>query len=426
MVAFLFFLLFQPVQAPTRWPIESLTVEGNSNYSAGEILAAAGLKVGQTAGKEEFEAARKQLMATGFFASAGYSFKPAASGEGIAATLEIMEISDVYPIRFERLNAPPQELTDWLRRSDPLFRDKIPPSLPILDRYAKTIGAYLAARGRKINVIGKLAADKSNQFAVVFSPAAPPPSIAEVRFTGNSVIPAAALQSAIGGVAIGAPYTESGFRDLLDSSVRPLYNARGRIRVAFPKVTVEKAQQVEGVAVTVEVAEGEVYNLGEVRLAGEGLPEADLRKAAAFKTGGIADFSEIGAALDRIKSRLRHSGYLKPETSVERVIHDEEKKVDLVVHVDKGAQFLFGKLAIQGLDLDGEAEVRRLWGLKPGGPFDSDYPDYFLSRLREDGVFDNLGKTKSEIKIDEPSRTVDVTLTFGRAEKPASAPRRRN
>ena len=419
-------LLFQAVQPPTRWPIESLTAEGNSIYSSSEVLAAAGLKVGQTAGKEEFEAARQRLMTTGFFGSAGYRFKPAASGQGIAATVEVVEITEVFPIRFERLDASSQDLEDCLRRSDPLFRERIPPSLPILDRYAKSIEAFLATRGHKVAIVGKLSADKSNQFAVVFSPAAPPPSIAEVRFTGNSVLPATALQQALAGVAIGVPYTESGFRELLDSSVRPLYEARGRIRVAFPKVAVEKAQQVEGVALTVEVDEGEVYNLGEVRLAGEGLPEADLRKAAAFRTGEIADFSQIGGALDRIKQRLRRSGYLRPETSTERVVHDEQKKVDLVVHVDKGPQFLFGKLTIQGLNLDGEAEVRRRWAVKPGAPFDADYPDFFLASIREEGLFDNLGKTKSEIKIDEPSRSVDVTLAFGRAEKPAPDPRRRN
>ncbi len=419
-------LLLQAVQPAIRWPIESLAVEGNSLYSSAEILSAAGLKLGQPAGKEEFEAARQRLMTTGFFGSAGYRFKPAPSGKGIVATLEVAEITDVYPIRFERLDTPSPELEDCLRRSDPLFRQKIPPSLPILDRYAKAIQACLAARGHSAPVVGKLSADKSNQFAVVFSPAAPPPSVAEVRFTGNSVLPASALQLAIAGVAIGVPYTESGFRELLDSSVRPLYEARGRIRVTFPKLTIEKSQEVAGVAVTVEVVEGEVYKLGEVSLAGQGLPEADLRKAAAFRTGEIADFSQIGASVDRMKQRLRRSGYLRPDASVEQVIHDDQKSVDLIVHLDKGAQFLFGKLAVQGLDLDGEAAVRQLWAVKPGAPLDAEYPDFFLTTLREDGVFDNLGKTKAETKIDEPSHSVDVTLVFSRADKPASDPRRRN
>ena len=114
---------------------------------------------------------------------------------------------------------------------------------------------------------------------------------------------------------------------------------------------------------------------------------------------------------------------MKPDVRAERIYHDEAKKVDVVFHVDHGPQYLFGRLNVEGLDLVAEAEVRRLWALKAGAPFDAGYPDYFLSRMREDGVFDNLGKTRSSIKLDEAARDVDVTLTFQGASKPASKPR---
>jgi outer membrane protein insertion porin family len=419
MAPFLFLLLLQAAQTPTRWPIESLTVEGNSIYSAPEVLAAAGLQLGQLAGKQELEAARGRLMETGFFGSAGYRYRPSASGKGIAATLEISEIAETYPIGFERLVAPSSELVAWLKKLDPLFRDNIPASRKVLDRYARAIESYLAVQGDTTAVVGKLAADKQNRLAVVFGPSAPPPVIAEVRFTGNRVLPSGVLQPAIAGVAVGAPYTEAGFRDLLDASVRPLYEARGRIRVAFPKIEVEKAEQVEGLAVTVEVSEGEVYSLGSVRLTGGVLPEEELRKAAAFRTGEIADVAEIAAGLQRIQTRIRSSGYLKVETQVERHIDDEKKKIDLVVSVEPGPRYRFGKLTIEGLGLDAEAEVKRLWSLKPGAPFDADYPDYFLQRMREDGVFDNLGKTRSEVRIDDKARSADVTLVFtGAPQRP--------
>ena len=259
---------------------------------------------------------------------------------------------------------------------------------------------------------GKLALDSSNQWAVIFSPVGGPPRVAEVRFTGNSVIPADALLDAIAGVAIGSAYTETGFRALLESSVLPLYEARGRVRAAFPKVEAEKAKDVEGVSVTVSVDEGEVFNFGEVRLSVEGLPEAELQKAASFKTDGIANLTEIDAGIDRVRNRLRRTGYLKPDFRVERTLHVEKKTLDLVVHVDQGPQFHFGKLVVAGLEMNGEAEIRRRWAMKPGAPFDAGYPDYFLARIAEDGLFDNLGKTKSAVKLDDQSHTAAVTLQF--------------
>lgn len=412
MVALWLFLLWQSPQPPTRWPIESLVVENPGEYSEAQILGYAGLATGQAAGKGELEAARRRLMDSGHFGGVGYRYKPSASGKGLAVTIELSGAGETYPVRFERLDADPEELASALKSSDPLYRDWIPPTPTLLERYAKVLEDFLAARNRKLDVRGALRPDRTDNLAVVFSPAARAPAIAQVQFAGSSAIPAEELQAAVAGVAIGAPYDEARFEKILDASVRPLYEAQGRIRAAFPKVTAVPAQGIDGVAVTVEVAEGEVYTLGSVRLTGEPLPEAELLEAAAFKPGEVADFSEVEAALGRIRQRLNRSGYLRAEVDLERTLDDIERRVDLTVRVSAGPQFLFGKLAVQGLDLDGEAQMRRLWALKPGSLFDPAYPDFFLSRIRQDGVFDNLGKTKVETRLDESSHTVDVTLRF--------------
>src|SRR5262249_39549852 len=54
-----------PPPAATQWPIETLAVEGNRFYARDQVLAVAGLKVGQMAGKAEFDAARDRLVASG-------------------------------------------------------------------------------------------------------------------------------------------------------------------------------------------------------------------------------------------------------------------------------------------------------------------------------------------------------------------------
>jgi outer membrane translocation and assembly module TamA len=94
------------------------------------------------------------------------------------------------------------------------------------------------------------------------------------------------------------------------------------------------------------------------------------------------------------------------------VIHDAERTVDVAARLDPGPQYVMGKLDIEGLDLNGEAEMRRIWTIKRGAPFDLDYPAQFLDRVRREGLFDNLGKTTPATKIDEKTQTADVTLTF--------------
>ena len=53
-----------------------------------------------------------------------------------------------------------------------------------------------------------------------------------------------------------------------------------------------------------------------------------------------------------------------------------------------------------------------MWGALEGKPFNPELPDSFLARVRNEGIFDNLGKTSSETHIDEALKRVDVTLNF--------------
>jgi outer membrane protein assembly factor BamA len=396
-----------------KWPVERITVEGNRRYTQEQILAVAQLEVGPPAGREEFEAARERLLDTGAFESIAYRFQPSADGKGYLVTFEVAEVEQVYPFRLERLPFSEAEVAAAVRAASPLFGEAIPATDRALRRCTEALEKALGERGLSQAVVARLTADAPDRLVIVFQPAAPPPVIAEVRFRGNQILPELALRNAISGVAVGVPYSELRMRQLLDSSIRPLYEARGRLRVAFPSVQAEKSPLVEGVVVTVEVSEGDTYTLGEVSFAGEGVPLDELREAADFRTGVPANFSEIAEGVERIRKALGRRGYLQAGVNVDREIRDDSKTVHLRVRVSPGPQFTFGKLVIQGLDINGEAAVRRLWTLKPGAPFDASYPDFFLERIREDGVFDNLRKTKSVLAIREETRTVDVTLIFG-------------
>jgi outer membrane translocation and assembly module TamA len=118
-----------------------------------------------------------------------------------------------------------------------------------------------------------------------------------------------------------------------------------------------------------------------------------------------------------MKKRLRREGYTKASFHVDRQLDDKKKTVDLVIKPEPGPQYLFGKLTIQGLDILSEPAIWKLWTMKEGKPFNADYPDYFLEQVREQGLFDGLGKTRSSVKVDEENRIVDVTLSFGASKE---------
>jgi outer membrane protein insertion porin family len=402
----------KPAERPDRWPIESLKVEGSHNYTQAQILAVAGLKIGQLAGKPDFEAARDRLVASGRFETVGYKFAPTAKN-GYAASFQIVEADPAYPIRVEDLGTTEKDINAYLRTKDPLFAPRLAATKQVIELYKGWIQEYVTAHESKEKVVARVTPVAPNEFVILFRSARSDPAVAEVSFEGNQVIPSSVLQSAITEVAIGTPYKEDRFRQYLDSSIRPLYDARGRVRVAFTKVTAEKATDVQGLAVKVTVDEGTTYDLGSVRIQGAPHFEPDrLLKTAKFKSGGLADFGEVGKGVDRIRKMLAHQGYLRNDVQIVRQIDDAKKVVNLVLRIDEGPQFQFGNLKVEGLDLNGEAAIRKMWTLKTGTPFNPDYPDYILHSVREQGVFDNLGETRFDTKIDEKTHVVDVTLTF--------------
>ena len=67
---------------------------------------------------------------------------------------------------------------------------------------------------------------------------------------------------------------------------------------------------------------------------------------------------------------------------------------------------------LTGLDLEGEAEIKRIWTMTEGKPFNPEYPDLFLNRIKEESVFEHLGSTKADVHPDEKRHIADVTLTF--------------
>ncbi|MBZ5729123.1 MAG: hypothetical protein LAP87_29620 [Acidobacteriia bacterium] len=414
-----------PAPAANRWPIQSLAVEGIQNYTREQVLAVAGLKIGQLAGKAEFEAARERLVASGAFETVGYKFAPDANGGGYAASFQVTEVATAYPVRFEELGVADGDVESLLRARDPLFSmARLPATQAVIDRCVKWIEEYLAAKGPHEKLAGRVTPVTADQFAIVFRPARNLPAVARVSFDGNQVVPQRVLQEAIHGVAIGAPYTEDRFRELLNAAVRPLYEARGRVRVSFPKIRTEPDKEVEGVQVYVTVDESQSYDLGKVQIEGPSpLKPDDLLKAGDFKTGDVANFDRVNEGLERIRKAVRHAGYLQAKVTSERRIGDAKRTVDVALHIDAGPQFTMGKLTIVGLDLDAQAEINRIFTLKAGKPFNPDYAEFFLAKVREEGLFDNLGETKSEYKVNDQDHTADVTLRFG-GSNPSSKPGR--
>jgi len=372
------------------------------------------LRAGQVAGRADFEAAHDRLAATGAFDNVGYHFAPSPDGKGYDAAFEVIEVPQVFPFRFQDLPVPEADLRALLKQKDPLFNEKIPATKAVLDRYVAWISEFLAAKNFRDPIIGKPASAPGSDLIVVFRPAKSRPSIARVKFTHTGDLPPGLLETAIYGVAVGLPYDEAEFRLLLDTQVRPVFEARGMLRAAFTKVATEPSKDVDGVDVSVETEPGPIYTLEHVSFTGAEAPNQPFSRLANIKLNQTVNFDDIKAGQERIAQSMKRAGYLKASSEVKRDLNDKDHKVSVVIDVISGPLYTLGKLAIVGLDIESEPVIRKMWTIDPGKPFNVEYPDHFLSRVKEGGVFDNLKNTRSETKVNDAAHTVDVTLYFNK------------
>lgn len=415
----------QPLN-PDAFPLSSVAMEGLRNYSEEQVLQVAGVRVGQVVNKSDLEAAHARLMGSGGFDSVAYRYEPAKDGKGVVLTLTLVEVNAFYPLMFEEMPVPDAQILGWLKEKDPLFGPKVSATRESLDHFTKLIGEFLAPKGFTEPLVARLSSENPPDLVILIRPATPRAAVALVTAKNTGEVVAGVVQSTLYGVAVGTIFSEPRIRQLLDSSIRPLYEAKGRLRVSFPKITAEPDKDVKGVNVTVEVEQGPVYELGKVRYIGVPNEQDELRNISKIKTGGKANFDEIKAGERRLVDYFRRMGYIQARSENLRTIDDAKHIVDVTVRIIPGPEFLFRKLEIIGLDLISEPEVRKLWGLQPGKPFNPDYPDHFLARIKEDGLLDDLGATSSERKLNPDSHTVDVTLTFqGTKGDPEKAKRKK-
>jgi len=396
---------------PAEFPLESLKVTGNKAFTEAQILKVAGLKLGAPVNKQGFDQARDRLAATGAFLDIQMSYAPAPSNLGYAGVIHVEEASDVYPVRIEDLPVPAAKLLAHMKAVDPLYGERIPATKEFLARWVAELDKAVKAEAPNWNdhVDGRLTAD----LEVLFRPGTRRPSIAEVRFVNNSVLPATTLQNALNAVAIGIVYTEPTLRTMLDTAIKPLYDARGRIRTTFPKVEIEKHKNSDGVVPVITVNEGPSYAIAGVHLTGTDKPTKKLLEKFDIKTGDIANFDRIKEGQIRIEDEFRTQGYLNVSSKAERSIDDQKHTVDVTVALTPGPQFVFGKLSIKGLDLLTEPQIRKAWNLASGKPFNPEYPDKFIKYLKDEGIFENLANdTRAEKEVNDKAHVVDVTLYF--------------
>ncbi len=396
--------------------VKSIQVAGVKVLKPEQVIAASGLPVGAKVKAAEMDAAMQKLLQCGYLDRVSYRYE--SVGEGIELSWEVQEVSVFYPVTFPELGAKESEAKKILAAGDPLFGPKIPATEEVLRRYAALLNQGLGLKMENEELRGKVVSTDQGELRVEFRANRPLPTIYKVDFRGNRILPGEELRPPASASAVGLVWEEAQFRKLLELRVVPIYELRGRLRVRFPSIEAKPSPGLNAVDLLVTVEEGEEYKLRSVKVEGVGQSADELLRAGEFRTDLTANMSEVAEGGRKILNAVRRNGFLDAKISESREIDDQAKAVDVTFFCEPGDRYTFERLEIKGLDIISEPAIRKMWSMKQGSPFNPEYPDAFLDRIRNEGVLDNLGETRSRYEVNEASRSVAVTLTFKGAPPP--------
>jgi outer membrane protein insertion porin family len=402
---------------PPPGVIHSVAIQGNKLYQTADILKVLDLKTGAPVSPAGLKAAQSRLLATDLFSAAEYEFrytltKPAQYD----ITYKIGEFDQVYPLQFEELGVPDDALRRYLQNHVPLYSDRIPPTDTVLRRYSAAAQQFISETKPALKVKAFVSSDDPNHPAVIIAPDRPLPRITGVVISGNKAIETPILQRALNDVAVGQRLSDAGIQQILNRAIKPMYAAKGYVAVTFPKIETEKSKENEGYVVHVQIQEGPVFHFGTSAFRGGQFTADDIRSMMHYQKGEVFDGTKAEQLRHDIAESLRHQGHLTSNVELTRAEDDKNLAINLTYTISPGPVYTFQTLSIQGLDIESEPQIRKLWGEKPGKPFNPDYPDFFLKRVREMGLFDNLGSTRSTFTPEDSNHTVTVNLIFAGAQ----------
>jgi outer membrane protein insertion porin family len=138
------------------------------------------------------------------------------------------------------------------------------------------------------------------------------------------------------------------------------YQDRGYANFRVDSVQVAVAPDKSDIFITVNVTEGQVYRLGEIKVAGNTIvPEAEVMQLLVLHSGQIYSQKNISATQEAIKNRLGAEGFYFAKVEPVPSTDDKKKIVDLTLFVDPGSRVYVRHINFTGTTRSNDETLRR-------------------------------------------------------------------
>ncbi|UZK04027.1 outer membrane protein assembly factor BamA [Venatoribacter cucullus] len=171
-------------------------------------------------------------------------------------------------------------------------------------------------------------------------------------------------------------------------TLRSWYLDRGYIRFNIESTQVSLSPDKEGVYITINVTEGDIYSVKDIRLAGNlVLEESALRPLVLVKEDDTFSRQMVTYSSELMTKRLGNEGYTFAKVDGVPKINDEDRTVELTFFVEPGKRTYVRSINFTGNESTMDEVLRREMLQMEGGWASTDKIDAGKSRLDQLGFF---------------------------------------
>ena len=196
------------------------------------------------------------------------------------------------------------------------------------------------------------------------------------------------------------------------------YRDQGYLNFEVDSTQVSLSPERDAVFVTVNVTEGEVYNISEIKLSGEIiLEEKTLRQLILLKVGDVYAQNRVIGTEQVINRVLGADGYTFANVRHYLKVNKDDNTVELTFFINPGKQIYINRIIIQGNSGTSDEVIRREIRVMEGGLASGPKLDQSKVRLERLGFFASV---QSDIEpVPGSDDLIDVTYTV--AEQPSGS-----
>lgn len=368
--------------------LAAISATGSTHYSSDAIVAATGLKPGDTVTRTDLKNAADKLTALGTFAKVGYRFS--SLGPGVTVEYQVSD-APLLPVSFDNFPwVSDDDLKGAIKASVPLFDGTAPATGRILDNMGEAVQRFLETKNIYVRVSHTPMSDPLTSVQTVqFLSAGAEEDVKSIDFSDALANTNKAIQERLADL-IGKPYSLTALKLFEFEQIRPVYISRGLLHVEFKEPVVQApppnaSTTTPTVVIHVQIDAGSAYNWDGVTWSGNSaLSSSELNALIPFKPGDPTDGTKIQALWISVTDAYGRKGYLDAIATPTPQFDDQAHRVNYNVALVEGPQYKMGNLVLSGLSLEGERRIRGAWTIAEGAVFDENFFNTFLDSGAKD------------------------------------------